>query len=685
MKKIYLVLLLLGTMMFSAQAQYITAEDDASNYETWANGNNEGFGFGAWDLWNTGTSGHFLQSSAGQGFGDINTDSKAFGMYGNPSGDNYANAQRLVNNWADGASFTIDLAIAYRNGFKGIDVFALGFENVFNFNANNDSYFTGGVEQSSWGYSQTSIFTITISQNGDDLNISVQRGSDTYSTTISSKTFYAFKLYVGSTEGGDLNNLYFNSLKVEYSDPSKIPAAANVKVNGNVNLAVDESLTVNDLTVDGSNSFTLKSDATGTGSLIVNGTATGNITAERYIAGADWTTGDDGWHFLSSPVASQAIQPNFVSNTPATTEDFYSWDEVNNEWMNAKDGDGNWNSGFDANFVVAKGYLVAYDNDATKEFIGTPNTGDQVTQALTAENGKYNLIGNPFSSAITWNDGNWTLGNVGGTAQIWNSNAKDYVSLLANNIVPAMNGFMVYTESSQTLTIPAASQTHSATAWYKNSNEDDIILAAHDPNNNSYKQAIVGERSDASEGFDLSYDAFVLEGFAPKFYSVNDNQHFTVNMFSEISDELTIPFGFQKNEGDEYYIQMEHAIPNRTILLTDLKTNITHNLSENPTYSFTSSSTDSPDRFLLHFGVVGIGEQDQATTLHAYAYNNRLYVNNSLEQAQIAVYDLQGRLLMQQSANASGLQSLPLDLPAGVYVVRLSNAQEAKSVKINVQ
>ena len=72
-------------------------------------------------------------------------------------------------------------------------------------------------------------------------------------------------------------------------------------------VAMDGSLTVNgNLTNNGT--FTIKSDATGTGSLIVNGTATGNVTMQRYIAAATWTEWDDGWHFLSSHLVLCLLQ-----------------------------------------------------------------------------------------------------------------------------------------------------------------------------------------------------------------------------------------------------------------------------------------------------------------------------------------------------------------------------------------
>jgi hypothetical protein len=83
---------ILGVLMLFSVALYagITDKgaDDASNYSNWTDESNEGTGFGAWDLWVSGTSGWFLGSSAGDGFGDIDVSGKSFGMWGNPSGDN---------------------------------------------------------------------------------------------------------------------------------------------------------------------------------------------------------------------------------------------------------------------------------------------------------------------------------------------------------------------------------------------------------------------------------------------------------------------------------------------------------------------------------------------------------------------------------------------------------------------
>lgn len=205
-------------------AQIVTNTDTAANYgglgePGWTNGANAGSGFGAWNLYTTGTAGNFLGSSVASGFGDIDTAGQSFGMYGNPSGNNYFNAERSFSSSLNlGDSFSIDLAIAFRNGNKGISLFSGGFapENeIWNFNVGGDQYNAGG-NNLGWSYSQTSIFNLLATQTGaTSYTISLTRGLDTYSTNIvGSGGLSGFRMYVGSTDAGnDLNNLYANNLQ----------------------------------------------------------------------------------------------------------------------------------------------------------------------------------------------------------------------------------------------------------------------------------------------------------------------------------------------------------------------------------------------------------------------------------------------------------------------------------------
>ena len=125
-------------------------------------------------------------------------------------------------------------------------------------------------------------------------------------------------------------------------------------------------------------------------------------------------TGDgDGWHTISSPVNAMTIAGSAFA--PASgDDDLYAWDEVAYTWRNYNDVNFPGST-----FVNGNGYLAAYKNTSIKEFTGTLNNADITFTNLSLTSGKgegCHLLGNPFPSAIKWNDGNWALSNVGAVA-----------------------------------------------------------------------------------------------------------------------------------------------------------------------------------------------------------------------------------------------------------------------------
>lgn len=506
--------------------------------------------------------------------------------------------------------------------------------------------------------------TITIGQGSSTVgNISI----------VSSAPLYNLKIDAGSTAPYLIDNLTItNNLQVN---------SGSFEINPLKSLTVNGSLTNNVVAT----SLIVKSDATGTGSLIHN-TASVPATIERYVAAAVWETASNGWHLLSSPVASQSISGNWIPTGAGNDYDMQIFDEtkLSDNWLNQKVGDNNINT-----FETGKGYLVAYQQSATKTFAGNVNVVDAslsgLTNTATSAFSGWHLVGNPFASAIDYDIGSWIKTNIDQEIQVWNSVTASYKTATeVSGIIPAMNGFMVHTTGSGVLTIPADARANNAANWYK-SDEEFILLKANDLETNMSQSSIIRFNSMATDTYDIDFDSYFLQGFAPAFYSTSANEIYALNTLPEISNELVIPFGFIKNESASFSIELAKSVTAAIVYLTDNKTNTITNLSEAGSYNFTASDGDNANRFLLHFGAVGIDEQDQPTRLNAYTYNNRLYANNSLQKAQLAIYDLQGRLVAQQAINEAGLQSLPLDLPAGIYVLQLSNTQEAQSVKINVQ
>lgn len=461
-------------------------------------------------------------------------------------------------------------------------------------------------------------------------------------------------------------------------------------------IAPGKSLTVNGtLTNNAENTgLVIKSTADGAGSLIHNNAGVPG-TMERYIAAANWDEWKDGWHNLSSPVVSQTISPEFVHGFDLGAEDFYKWDEPTNMWVNIKNEGGTaWTEGFETAFVVGRGYLAAYSSLVTKNFTGNLNVADVTVSGLTISAGKnksWHLLGNPFTGALTWDASvDWSLVNIGGVAKIWNEAIQGYSDLTSSpsTVIPATNGFMVQVSSGTgSLKLPAAKRAHSSQGFYKSSVPHLQLVARNTTVGNAQESNIVFN-PDATTSFDLMYDGEFLAGHGPQFYSVAGNEKLSTNSLPEFSEETVIPFNFIKNEGTNFTIEatgIETLEPAATVFLNDNKLGIKHNLSENPVYAFTSTDGDAPARFELHFGSVGINETPAAQTVQAWYYCRTLNVKTSEGLTNIDVFNLKGQNLQNFELQGNGLQSVTINLPAGVYFARLVNGGTLKTVKFIVQ
>lgn len=712
MKKSIFTLIVLS-LFFSGNifAQYIVAEDDAGNYTSWETGNNNGFGFSAWDMWITGNAGFFIGSSAGQEFGDIDVDGKSFGMYGNTNLGDYSNAQRLFSNWSDGATFSIDLAVAYRNGSKGIDIFSSGYELIWNFNVGGDNYTAGGVNQS-WSYSPTSVFKLTATQNGNDVDILLTRGTDSYSTTITGKSLIGFKLYEGNTEFGDYNNLYFNSLKVSYADPAKVPATANVTIDGDVTLGATQTFTMNNLSIPTGNSFTLESTASGTASLIINGTCTDEIKVERFLTKNDW-------HFLSSPVVDQPIvgAENFITFTFGNTGtegdpdvDFYSHDETQSDapWINIKNPDTTLNTLFETNFMEGKGYLVAYNgNDVTKSFSGTPYTGASFYNLSYTEDGcqGWNLLGNRYQSAFEWKHGSNSFNDVdssyyyiynkdmnggGGGYEYYYSWTKPSTDN-ANGYIPAMQAFFVRTKTTgSNIVISPFSRMHNDQGFLKSQVRNEYLLTFKISGANYFSKSQIYILDGSSKGADGN-DASMLYSytpFVPHFYSIDGDEKMAANCVPFPVEDYSIPMGLKTGVAGTYTISAEDIQNfNSSIvpILEDTESGMQIDLRFEGSYTFDVAGPGiNHSRFILHLkSTVGINNPGQKPQLAVAQIGNALrFYNLEPGDYQLRMVDVMGRVVKEEKLSAEKMIALPESLKAGAYILHLSGSRQQLSRKI---
>jgi hypothetical protein len=597
--------------------------------------------------------------------------------------------------------------------------FAPGVNSNFTLPANSPQYPNQLATKVSWlnsgagvACSNLTAFTINFVYNGGTTNVDVINKS---TTTAQSQSYFSFlrnpttiNINTSWTNGSAAGNLATitsvagggnwsagaswdlghkpntSNGNVIINSASALVVDEDVNVNGDLTINSGAALTVNSgKTLGLTGNFLIKSDATGTGSFINNGTYAGTATVQRYISA--YTSATDGWRFVSSPVGNTAIG-NFV---PGGSDDFFRYNEVLNLWENYAV------SSF--GFTKGMGYMAAYSASATKSFTGTINDADVSFSNLTKtfnvvpDTMGWHLLGNPFSSSIKWNDGNWALSNVYPTAKVLNGGGS-YTDLTANDVIPAMQGFLVQLISgTNSITIPALARIHSAANLLnKSSVIENLKLTASSIGNNTYAESVVKTDASATNGFDADFDANFLSGLygAPQLYSNAGNRKLSTNVLPVINNNVVmVPVSFVAGSASDYKLTADgiNTFNCSSITLLDLKTNTTQDLMSNPVYNFTASASDNVNRFQLYFNsTVGIGENNQ-TGSKIYSYGNDIYVNSTDAIKQVSIYNTIGQLIYTVN-NPQGSFKYSLNgNSTGYYIVKVITDKNVNSEKVFVK
>ncbi|MCK9422753.1 MAG: T9SS type A sorting domain-containing protein [Bacteroidales bacterium] len=473
---------------------------------------------------------------------------------------------------------------------------------------------------------------------------------------------------------------------------SGTPAVCNdLTINTGASLTIDagKALTLGGTFTNsaGNSGMVVKSDVTGTGSLIHN-TGGVNATVERYVTG--YTGDNTGWHLLACPVSSFTVLGSTFEPTSGS-DDLYWFDESQNLWIN-------WIAGnFD--FGIDRGYMCSYQTTATKYFTGAlTNANNTIANvSYTPLQGiGWHLIPNPFPCGITWNSAGMSdLGYVSTASGKVLNGGRSYSDISDGGVIPAMNAFFMQVSSgTNSLTIPASAKTHSST-WYKSTGDALLMLTAQSAENTTYQENIIRFNDHATEGFDPQYDSPFLPGASvvPQMCSyLTDNTQLSLNTFPALTTSRVVPLEFIKGASNNYSIvvtKLDNFPNDVAISLEDTKTNITQDLRKNPVYTFNSSEGDNPKRFNVHFGAPnGVNEIDGNSPFRIYSSNNTLYISNNTGvflKGEVLVYNLMGQQMMQTKLSEGALTKINLHATTGYYLVKVITDQKAYSGKIFIR
>jgi hypothetical protein len=335
--------------------------------------------------------------------------------------------------------------------------------------------------------------------------------------------------------------------------------------------------------------------------------------------------------------------------------------------------------------------MAAYQMASTKTFSGTLNHLDVPVTGLTnnntTANHSWNLLGNPYPAALTW-DNTWSRTNVVGVCQIWNDAIRDYTAI-SSGTIPALNGFMVevtaVSPTTGSITIPATKQTHAVNTWYKSAaSEGQLKLTVMAQDNSSGKEAFIQVNPESTELFDLEYDGHYLRGYGPVFYSIAGSDTLSVNTLPALNESLLIPLNFQKNESTDFVITASGVENFETpIYLTDKKTGIIQNLGYNPVYSFSSAENDNISRFTLSFkSPTSISEEIDENFI-VNVTDGIITINQSKSlTGKVKVSDMLGRIIAMENMVAETPLQISLNSTPGVYVVTVYTKSKTYSQKV---
>jgi hypothetical protein len=392
------------------------------------------------------------------------------------------------------------------------------------------------------------------------------------------------------------------------------------------------------------------------------------------------------FHFISSPVASTTFGDVFPLNQTQV------WARQYNETT------GDWDNLTIADYMsVGKGYTVQMNQPQTALFEGTLNSSP-VTMTLAKQNPGtdpqrvgWNLLGNPFTSAIDWDLTNHA--NVDGAVYVWNG--SQYVSwngsvgALTDGIIPAQNAFFAKTlTDGVTMNIPLTARVHSATGFYKTAIADLLELTAE--GNNHTDKTFVRFNDQASAGFDSQYDAYKLFGNenAPQLYSMITNTNLSINEIPMAGNE-TVDLGFKCNTTGIYTITAagtENFGTGVPVILHDVKLNVYQNLKLNPVYSFSYEAGETENRFKLWFQQVTAVNTHDINHLRVYSFGKTVVIqNNNGITGQVAIYDMTGRLLSTRLLHGETSSQIQMDVAGGTFLVRILTGEGLANTKVFIR
>lgn len=477
---------------------------------------------------------------------------------------------------------------------------------------------------------------------------------------------------------------YYPKINSDYSSPTVV---------GDLTLLNGAQLTLNQnkaLTVQGA----LVNEAGAAALLLKNGSTliheSDNVAAivEREVSGFT------DYHYVSSPV----VNPQAISAFPGWAY-VRRYDETQpvNQWINLNGSDTLWT------MVGYATYLPS--GDVTATFTGALHNGPLSLSGLTFTPNStlpydgYNLVGNPYPSALDFESSGITLTNLTSTAYFWNQDLNaglggyaTYTQGIGGTnggsryIGPAQGFFLKVNNPGDmgTFGVSNAARVHHSHSFYKNLPINTLNFRVESLSGLS-DEMILALRQGGTSGFEPVWDAFKLrnpQGPALYFRSAEDYE-LSVQTLPE-SPSSPVSLFFEPNDNSSFVLTFsgtENFLAGTPLQLEDLKTGQVYDLRSTDSLAFIAQPGDDQLRFRLWFGTVGLPSKTQDHFFKARYLAGTLYLEGSCVNGTIELYSLTGSKIWEKN---SPRPVEPVLLSEGMYLLRYQREGKTWTAKVVV-
>lgn len=442
-----------------------------------------------------------------------------------------------------------------------------------------------------------------------------------------------------SDEAGDAGKtLTIRSGSAATIDEPVVVTNGAIESGATLNLNPDACLVVSGTMTNTSGTFNLLADATGYAQY--KGSAVSGVYRQY--------TAKEGWHLIGSPFSDATwADLTFASGTgfinhpidgSSLTECSYcnlwfydpSTDNGSNIGFGASNAYGTWRSSTNSSqsFDVDKGWNLFLDSISgfstgpwTLQLTGTFNNGT-ISQDVNENNGGWNLVANPYPSAIDWTIVDDGLGAAGIALgyHVWNETNDNYAVYTAagggthgaNQFIPPFQSFYVQTavEGGQnsgdvirTFELTNADRPDGCEIgkFFKTQSQDRILIRTTHHGSNKIDETIIAFNDQASYDFNRNEDIhkiLALGSDITSVYSQFGDEKAAISLVPYPSIRDSVLLGVNTVNETGVTIEIVERPRSMTIYLEDVETGIFYRADDPLRYQ----QSTKEKYFVLHYG-----------------------------------------------------------------------------------